>query len=286
MSFKTRIGLTLSLMLLCTTIATASPIEREDKVITRSHESDLKVKLEFGAGTIEMGSGKSDKILDAHVVYEPRYVDFFVDYNQRGSTGILEISGEFHGDVFDDDGIKNDWRVALTDALPMELRMEIGAAEADIDFTDLQITDLDMDIGAADARLWWDKPNAVSMKELKIDCGASSFKMDGTGNANFELLDFDGGVGSFELDFTGDWQQSAEATFDIGLGSLEIVIPSDIGVRIRTDASFLSSVDIDRRYREVDDDEYESDNYDDADIRLDIRISLGMGSVDVRSVRR
>lgn len=286
MNFRTKSGLVLCLICFLTAIAAASPVERENKTINRQDESKLEVSMDFGAGTIELARGDADKILDAHFEYEPKYVDLFVDYDTRGTTGILELSGDFFRDSYYDKDITNDWRVKLTDALPMTVAMDMGAAEADIDFTGLQITDLDMDIGAADARLWWDKPNPVSMREMKIDCGASSFKMSGIGNANFEYLDFEGGVGSFDLDFTGDWQQSAEADFDVGLGSLEIILPSDIGVRIVTDDSFLSSVDVDRRYREVDDDEYESGNYADAKIRLTIRISIGMGSVDIRSTRR
>lgn len=281
-----QVGFTLLLMLIVAVPVAASPVEREDKVIERTDEKNLKVNLDFGAGTIELMQGPADKILDATVEYEPRYVDFFVDYDKRGSTGVLDMVGEFHGHSIDTDDIRNEWRVQLTNAIPMSVMMDVGAAEADMDFTGLQLKDLDLDIGAADARLWWDEPNAVSLRELKIDCGASSFEMSGMGNANFEYLDFDGGVGSFELDFTGEWQQSAKANFDVGLGSLEITLPSNIGVRIHSDASFLSSTDIDRRYREVDDDVYESDNYDDAEIRFDIRISLGMGSVDIRSVRR
>lgn len=275
-------------LLVCTLAALpalASPVEREEKKIELTDERALEVNVDFGAGNLEIASGPSNLVLDARVEYEPRYVDFFADYRKRGDVGVLDLSSELHHSMFDND-IKNTWRMGLTDQVPIELTMDVGAADADLDFTNLKLTGADLDVGAADASIWWDRPNPVSMRELRIDCGASSLKMSGLGNANFRRFNFDGGVGSFELDFGGEWQQSAEALIDVGLGSLDITIPANVGVRIETDGSFLSSVDVDRRYRRMGDGVYESENYDTAEIRLDFLIKLGMGSVDIRSTRR
>jgi len=265
--------------------ASAGPVSTENKIVERQGETSLLALVEFGAGSLELHKGPPDMLLDATVTYDRKYVDVYLDYSRRSDRGILELVSDV-----DIDGrvhkLTNEWNVGLNPEIPLELELEVGAAEARIDCSDLSLTRLDMDIGAADAEVWWDRPNPERLEEITIDCGAASLHMEGLGFANFEYLDFDGGMGSFELDFTGSWRQSAEADIDIGMGSLEVIIPEDIGVRIETDGSFLPSVDVDRHIREIDDNLYETANYENAEIQLNIRVQIGMGSVDVRTVRR
>ncbi len=265
--------------------AAAGPVKTENKTVERQGETSLLALVEFGAGSLELHQGAPDLLLDATVTYDRRYVDVYLDSSRRSDRGILELASDVdvNGRVHK---LTNEWDVGLNPEIPLELELEVGAAEARIDFTGLALTRLDMDIGAADAEVWWDSPNPERLEEITIDCGAASLHMEGLGFANFEYLDFDGGMGSFELDFTGPWSRSAEAHIDIGMGSLDLIIPEDIGVRIETDGSFLSSVDVDRHFREIDEDLYETDNYENAEIQLNIRVQIGMGSVDVRAVRR
>lgn len=279
----------LTLGLLCfalqTSSAPAKNVEREQKQFELTDEKSVTVNIDFGAGSLELAAGPGDLVLDADVEYEPRYVEFFADYRKRGGAGMLELSSEMRRSGIDGD-ITNTWRLGVTDRVPVDLEMDIGAADADLDLSGLKLTDLDLDVGAADARVHWDRPNPISLRRLQIDCGASSLKLSGLGHANLERFDFEGGVGSFDLSFDGDWQQSAEVLLEVGLGSVDIAIPDGVAARIEVDDSFLSSVDIDQRFQEVADDVYESEDYGTADIRLDLSITLGLGSVDIRSVPR
>jgi hypothetical protein len=274
---------TATLAMLC--LSQASPAsgqtEREEKKIEFTNEQSLRAKIEFGAGTIDVHAGASDLIVDAVATYDSRSVDFLVDYDRRGQAGDLLLSSELRESRVRDK-VKNDWTVGLTGKIPIDLEFDIGAAEAEIDLTGLQISELEMNVGAAKATVWCDRPNAEPLRDITIDCGASSLVMENLGNLNFDILRFDGGVGSFDLDFSGDWARSASADFEVGLGSLSITVPDDIGVRVETEDSFMSSMDVDREFEEVDDDIYETRNYESARVRLDIRIQLGMGSADVR----
>jgi len=278
-------GFVLATLWSTATLIWAGPIEIENTRIERTTEESLIAFVDFGAGTFELHSNANDLLVDAEIRYDRKYVDVFVDYNNRRNQGRLEMSSELDSGRMKRN-LTNDWDLGLASDIPVELDIDIGAAKLRLDLTDIQITRLKLEIGAVDAEVWWDQPNSVSLDEIIIDCGASSLVMEGLGDANFRSLRFDGGVGGFELDFSGRWDQSATADFDIGLGSLELAIPEHIGVRIETDDSFLSSIDVDREFREVDDDVYESDNYKTAEITFDITIQIGMGSVEVRSIRR
>jgi hypothetical protein len=276
---------TLTSVLATSAIVWAGPIQTDNKQIERTTEESLSAHVDFGAGTFELHKTSSDFLVDAELTYDRKYVEVFVDYDKRAHGGRLEMSSDLDSGRFKRN-LTNDWDVGLASGIPIDIDLEIGAATLRMDLSDLAVTSLKLDVGAAEAEVWWDQPNTETIEQIVIDCGASSLSMEGLGDANFKEMRFDGGVGSFNLDFGGAWTQSATADFDIGLGSLELTIPEHIGVRIETEDSFLSSIDVDREYREVDVDIYESDNYDSADVTLDITIAIGMGSVEVRSVQK
>lgn len=263
-------------------VTIAGEIEREQKKIELTTEKSLQTIVDFGAGTITLAASAPDLVLDAQVVYDKKRVDFAVDYRVRRDRGVLELSSDVFGKSIEGN-IRNEWDVDLAGALPQDLEMDVGAAEAHFDLSDLQLTNLDLDIGAADAEIWWDKPNRADLKQISIDCGASSLKITGLGNSNFEYLSFDGGLGNFDIDCSGAWTRSARADIEVGLGSLELTIPENLATRIEVDGSFMSSVDIDRHFEEVGDHIYESPGYDQAQVRFELRLQLGMGSVDVRA---
>jgi hypothetical protein len=264
--------------------ALAEPVETEHKTVPLDDADAVLALVDFGAGSIDVHPGPSGSLLDATMTYDPEFVDVFLDYRHRGDRGILELASDFDEKRLTRK-IKNEWDVGLSSEVPMELELDIGAAEARIDLSGLSITRLELDVGAADCEVWWDKANGSTMTELAIDCGASSLLIEGLGYAGLEYLDFEGGLGSFELDFSGDWLASAEGHLEVGLGQLEITVPRSIGVRIEATESF-GSVDVDRWFDEVDRDVYESENYADAKIKLLLEIELGMGSLDVRSTNR
>ena len=70
-------------------------------------------------------------------------------------------------------------------------------------------------------------------------------------------------------------------------GSLDILVPLDAGVQIRSESSFLSSIDIDDDdFYEVEDDLYESDNFGDTKKELIFDIEVGLGSIEVEYTDR
>jgi hypothetical protein len=275
---------TVSLTIVLSGSALAEPVVTEQKTLPLDEAESVLALVDFGAGSIDVHPGPLGSLLDATLTYDPDFVGVFLDYRQRRDRGILELASDFEDNRLTRK-IKNEWDVGLSTEVPMELELDIGAAEAQIDLSGLSITRLELDVGAADCEVWWDSANRSTMTELSVDCGASSLRLEGLGYAGLEYLDFEGGLGSFELDFTGDWLASAEAHMQVGLGSLDITVPRTIGVRIETDESF-GSVDVDRWFDEVERDTYESENYDDAEIKLLLHVDLGMGSLDVRTTGR
>jgi len=256
---------------------------REDLSINKTDESEVFVEIDFSAGELRISPGSSDLIANVKGDYDDRYFEHDCYYKKNRGDGdlFLEVSTIDHnfGDI---DGCDNYWMLELGTGVPMELNIDIGAADCDLDLGGIMLTSLDMDVGAADCDIYFSERNPEKIDDISIDAGASSLKVVDLGNANFRYLNFDGGVGSYELDFSGEFNFDAEATVSVGLGSIEVYIPEDVGVKLRTDDGFFSSVDFPRRkFREIRDDVWESKNWDSAKAHLELDIDVGMGSVDI-----
>lgn len=272
----------LAIIFLIPAIATAGRVAHEQIKIEADNAKSVEALIEFGAGEITINVDDMDDVLRGEITYDPKVVDIFHEYEVKGRVGKLYLESD-HKDDFDIDTEENKWDLTLSTKYPMSLEMEIGACEAEIDLGGLQLESLKFEVGAASSIIEFSKPNPIRLDEINIEAGACSLEMKDFGNANFKHFGFEGGVGSFDLDLRGKYTGFSRVDIEIGVGSMEIILPEDIPVRVETNgAGWLSSIDFHRTdLDEVDDDVYESDDYDDADIRLLVEIEVGLGSVDI-----
>jgi len=272
----------LALALVITTVASAGRLESETVEVDAKGAENIDVSIEFGAGEILMVPAdiKSAAVFD--VEYTPRRFDFDVDYEVKRGTGYL-LAESIVRRKTDVDTEDNRWEVTMSTRYPMVMELEMGACDAELDLGGIQLEGLKIEVGAASARLDFSAPNPVRLEEIEIEAGAASLEMEGGGNANFDFFSFEGGAGSFDLDFRGDYDGESEITIDVGLGSADIVLPDNIPCRVEAETDgWLSSVDFHGDdLDEIDDDVYESPDFDDADTRIVIRIDVGLGSVDL-----
>lgn len=261
----------------------ADEIKDEDFKVDLADESEVYVEFDFSIGNLDIRPGSSEIV--AHFIgeYDERDFKYDFDYNKREGFGdlIFEVSGRNHG-FREMDGSDNYWRIELGSGVPMDLNIDIGAADCRFDLGGVRLKGLDLNIGAADADIRFSERNPEALSKITVDAGASSLVMTELANSNFRFLEFDGGVGSYEIDFDGQFDFEAEALISVGLGSLDIFIPGNVGVRLSADDGFFSSVDFPRReFREISDGMWESKNWDEAAGHLELDLEVGMGSIDI-----
>jgi hypothetical protein len=271
------------LALLITTPLRAGRIVTEDKSVELTDEKDVSVEIDFGIGDLFVTAGDPGEIVTAEGHYDSRKFDYEFDYRKRGEHGDLYFDVSTRGHTLSNfDSEDNEWRFEFTDRVPLDLTIDIGASDCEFRLGGLMISHLDLDIGAADCDISFDEPNKCTLERIIVDAGASSVYIDKLGNARFDIFEFDGGVGSYELDFSGEFDFDAEAEISVGIGSVDIIIPAGVGVRLSVGDGFLSSVDFpERKFKEIDDDLYESLNWDDAHGHLEIELDVGLGSADI-----
>ncbi|MEW5799375.1 MAG: LiaF domain-containing protein [Bacteroidota bacterium] len=275
-------------------IASAQTIQRE---VARTNEKEVKVYLNSTFGSVNLKKGEPGKIVE--VLYrrkdkdnEPE-LDF--DYSIRRNVGELHIEmnpdgatvvHSRNGDVnvnLNHVNLKPDeWYIKLTDEIPLSIKAELGAGKSDFDFSGLEIKDLTISTGASSSKMRFDEKNKEEIDHLSIETGVSKFSAENLNNANFRKMSFEGGVGSYYLDFGGELNRTVDVTVNVGLGAITVVVPKKIGVRVKYEDSWLSNFTIDDEFIRKKKGTYESENYEDADGRMNIFIESGLGSVKIK----
>lgn len=242
----------------------------------RASESALDVHVRYGAGELAIAPGSGSELYRVGIRYDSDAFDPVTDYR----SGRLDVGVQGRGG-----GIKlrktqgGNMKLQLSRDVPLDLKLEFGAVEAELELGGLHVSRLDIETGASDTHLRFSEPNRGRCDVLEISMGAAAFEAEGLGHAGCRRVDVEGGVGDLTLDFSGAWTTDVTADVTIALGSVTLLIPEDVGVRVDKDtflADFNGSGFTDRdgtRY---------SDNWETAERRLDINLEGAFGSIDVR----
>ncbi len=284
--FKTiaRTG-TIGSILLLSSLATVAMLSAQDYQTVnssrqRSGETRLDVSIEYGAGVLTLDSADDPLLYEMEVRYDDDEFVPVTEYNASAGTLKLGLDDRENGSTrIDSDESRAE--IGLARGVPLDLDVDFGAGEAEIDLGGLSIQSLDFSTGASESTLRFSQPNPTSADLVSLEAGAAELEVVGLGNAHTERIDFQGGVGSTTLDFSGDWDRDAHASIQMGIGSLVLVFPRNIGIRLEK-SSFLTSFDADGL--EERNDTYYSRNWDSAEHQLTINIDAAFGSIDVEWV--
>ena len=243
----------------------------------RAEESRMDVHVRYGAGRLLIGpSPAGSELYRVGLRYDSDVFDPITEY----SSGRLEVGVEGTGrsiKLRNSDAGELDLR--LSPDVPLDLDLEFGAVEADLELGGLRIARLEIETGASETEVRFSRPNGTECERLAISMGAAALEVEGLGHANCAAIDVDGGVGDITLDFSGDWLRSMEADITMALGSLTLIVPSDVGVRVERE-TFLTGFD-GSRFGKRDGVLY-SENWESARHRLSIDMSGAFGSINVR----
>lgn len=265
----------------------ALPIIASGQEINRTTEKELHVVLTAGFGRVTIQRGQPDKIFVGHQHGDKH--ESAINYEVRNRTGYLRID---LGEAEEGEGEKKkgahvhlggEWTLRFTDAIPISFDIEMGVTKSEIDLTGLRVKDFNLSSGASDVLLTCEAPNPLTMNELSIECGVSKFTGRNLGNTKFKHFRFEGGVGSATLDFDGEQlAENLEADIVVGLGVCTIILPEHLGTKILYEDSFISHISLARDIRGSAENEYISDNYNDARSHILLNVSAGLGSVRVK----
>jgi hypothetical protein len=242
----------------------------------------LGVKIDYWGGKLGIRAGSATYLYQAQLRYdgernEPIYS--FDRQARRLSVGLKKASPR----VSEEERRMADMRLDLSPNAPLDLALDLGAVDADLDLSRLRVGRLRVDANASQTRIRFDTANTVPMSMLEVDAGAAGVKLEQLANANARDVRVKARLGGVELDFGGQWTQDIELNIEVLLGGVTIHVPSDVGVRVdgrRFAASFVHEGFVKRG------DSFYTENWSSAPRKLSIKNETILGRLEVDRVGR
>ena len=274
--------LILAIVSLACSISVPLPIQQVGKTDIQTYnfnapvianQEEVSLSIIMGAGELNINSG-TEQLIEGEIQYnianlEPEF---------SSSNGEIVLSQNI-------DSIRslpignpiNKWDIRLGNQNPLRLSVSAGAYDGLLDLSGLPISHLEVSDGASNALVRFDEPNPQRMNLFTYRTGASSVKLFGLANANFEEMLFTGGAGSYEFNFDGKLSQDAQIKIESGVSSLKISIPQGTAARVKINGELM---DVDTIGRWI----VENDVYSTSEEgpTLNITVGTGVGSLELR----
>jgi len=249
----------------------------------------LEVDIEYGMGELNLDANMKPKLISGNIFYYPLWFAPEIEYEERSNRGVLSIRTDQ-----EDNFVMSDYKIfkkgfnefednsldfSLPSMVPIELDLDIGMGESNIDFTDLILSRIQIEGGMGKMNVEMHKPNPMVCDFLKIDTGLGSFEAEGLGNINAREVDIEVGMGSAKIDYRGHFTHDVEINIEVGMGSIELILQENVNVKAKVHHNFLSSIDMDDLIKKGN--YYLTDDWESTRPTVSLDISVGLGSVDI-----
>ncbi len=212
--------------------------EEPRNLITETRTVDLggaarvEARISMGAGELRLSGADQPVLLDATFEFNRERNRPEVDYRLLGDRGLLEVRHPRRHGVNFGPTSRNRWDLALGNAVPLDLDIDLGAGRSRLDLRGLKLQRVEIDMGVGETELDLRGPHAAGF-HVKIDGGVGSgelrlpaevgvrVKVDGgLGSVNAHGLTKQGGA--YVNDAYGKSPVSIEIDIDAGIGSLDL----------------------------------------------------------------
>lgn len=185
------------------------------------------------------------------------------------------------------DNPKNDWNLNLGKVKPFQLKVKSGVSRSKLSLGGIPLTRVNVSSGVGTCKVWFDEENPESMQLLRVEAGVGQTEIDGVLNANPQEVKVSGGVGELRVGLTGKAPENdVHVRINGGVGGVNLTISEDVSAVIRVNG--LTGVDLRgkvySRQRSFGSGVYETEAYISDGPSLDIRVSLGLGGLTIRTV--
>jgi len=237
----------------------------------------LAVRVDYGTGKMVVHGTEQPLLYQMQLAYDPRRAEPVYRYEPGSRT--LHV-GARRGEGAEDGGARSarDLRLDLARSVPVDLSLEMGSAEADLDLGGMRLRRVAVTSATSSATLHFDAPNQIAMERLELEVGASSLRARGLANSRARDTRVQVEVGGADLDFGGEWTADMELEVEVTAGSATVRVPADVGVRVET-RSTLGSFDGEGLVER--DGAHYSANWDTAPRKLRVRARLVLAKLEV-----
>ena len=155
----------------CNAALRVGALQTESKSVKLGDAKSVNVDINFGAGVLAV-TGDGEDLLDADFTYnvaklkpQVEYTDGTLSVTQPETNGMPILAG-----ITD---VRNEWGIHLSNEVPMELSVEVGAGTSNLKLSDLSLSGLDITLGATEGTIDLSGDWAHDL-DITIDAGASN----------------------------------------------------------------------------------------------------------------
>ena len=220
-------ALSLSVLACIVTGRTGNLVE-EREVIQGENLESAEITLRMGAGRLEIGSGAS-ALMEGIFTYNDRNYAPVIDFVETGSgAGELVVEQEEVKSFNLNGNYVLEWDLDFTGEIPLDMVVSLGAGEAELDTTGLNLSAFELDMGAGEATL-------ILPEQVERDLEVSI--QGGVGQLNVKIpqgipvyAEVAGGLGSVEVyGMMQDGSSYYTPDYDDGGPSVHLDIEGGVG---------------------------------------------------------
>jgi len=204
----------------------------ETQTVELGEAESVELDLDIGAGTLKVQGGARE-LMEGYFVYNIERWKPEIRYSVAGNRGILKVKqGECSAMAIGKK--RNKWNISVSNDVSLDIKVDFGAGEGNLDLRGLILNSLDIDMGVG---------------ELKVDLSGEqkqSFDVSvdgGVGSATIYLpidvgvrVEVDGGIGSVNArgmikergvyvnDAYGKTEVTIGVEVDAGIGSIDLIL--------------------------------------------------------------
>jgi hypothetical protein len=237
--------------------------EQFSEPIGQAESAEVELDLSVGPTTV-YALNEDDLLFDAEVTHIGE-IEFSVNGTEQKSIRLdeqrLNVNARWP-DFVDQDRLA--WDIGITPLIPISLEINGGVGEANLDLSEFILESLSVDVGVGDLTLTL--PGQDERYTARLNGGVGETDIEIESGASI-TLSIDGSVGDVHVDVPA----GAEVRVDASVGVGNIRLPSSFLRVSGSNDNFVGDSGI-----------WETDGYDDADLRITITFDGGVGDFVIR----
>ena len=203
----------------------------ESEQVELGTAESARVQIDMGVGVLVIEGGAKD-LLEGEFTYSHDSWKPVVEYEVRGSEGLLTVSQPSDLETTGFLNIKYEWDLRFNSEVPMDMKIDMGVGGGDLELGDLNLRKLTIDVGVGGADISldgdWEADLEASIKGgvggLKVtlprDVGVRVEAESGLGAVGAPGFNRDGDI--YTNDAYGRTNMTLNVKVEVGVGGVEL----------------------------------------------------------------
>ncbi len=205
--------------------------------------AETRVSLTFAGGKFELAPLPGNLLYQMQLHYDEQAADAVHRFDPAGhrlTLGMSQANMGLRALRAANKGDGGSMTVGLNPSVPMDIEIELGGAQSEIELGGMHVRTLAMHVGLAGGTVNFSSPNQMAMDKLTMEVGLGGVELQNLGNANAAQINISGGMDGISLDFGDRVMRDVRINADVAFGGLKIQIPSSAGVTIQAETKLAS----------------------------------------------